>query len=214
MKQPFFAWTGLILCLLIPLLVSCAAGAPPSRGSANPPPGDELYVLDNYASAGQQRGTQHIVALLVGTANQAARLTLPAGLTDLGHRRVYVAGSLTSSNGSAHTSISVLDTRTGATVRSFSLPGSYSTADRGSADSMLSADGRWLALREQHTPAGVTSIALVDTQAGKLVKTIHWMAASRSTRSRPGALYFTCWSTIRPGRATTTCEPTTCRLTS
>jgi DNA-binding beta-propeller fold protein YncE len=38
---------------------------------------------------------------------------------------------------------------------------------------MLSGDGRWLALREQNTPVGTTSIALVDTQAGKLVKNIH-----------------------------------------
>jgi hypothetical protein len=38
---------------------------------------------------------------------------------------------------------------------------------------MLSGDGRWLALREQNTPVGATSIALIDTQAGKLVKSIH-----------------------------------------
>jgi DNA-binding beta-propeller fold protein YncE len=38
---------------------------------------------------------------------------------------------------------------------------------------MLSGDGRWLALRAQNTPAGATSIALIDTQVGKLVKSIH-----------------------------------------
>jgi hypothetical protein len=37
---------------------------------------------------------------------------------------------------------------------------------------MLSGDGRWLALRAQNTPVGATSIALVDTQAGRLVKSI------------------------------------------
>src|SRR5262249_3279950 len=49
---------------------------------------------------------------------------------------------------------------------------SYSTADRGYADSMISGDGQWLALREQNTPSEATNIALVDTQVGKLVKII------------------------------------------
>ncbi|MFL5628837.1 MAG: YncE family protein, partial [Ktedonobacteraceae bacterium] len=174
MKKRLFVWPGLILCLLIPLVASCGSGSPQQSGNSNPnPAGGELYVLDNYSSVGQQEVAQHIVALPVGTANPAARLTLPAGLTDLKHQWVYIASSLSSGNGSAHTSISVLDTRSGATVRTFSLPGSYSTADRGDADSMLSGDGRWLALRELNTPAGATNIALVDTQAGKLVKSFH-----------------------------------------
>jgi len=171
MKKQLFVWPVLIASLLLPLVAACAGNVPQQSRNANQASqaGGELYVLDSYTSAGQSPGARHIVALPVGTANPAARLTLPAGLTDHKHQWLYVARSL----GSAHTSISVLDTRSGATVRTFSLPGSYSTADRGYADSMLSGDGRWLALREQNTPVGATSIALVDTQAGKLVKSIH-----------------------------------------
>ena len=176
MKKRSFVWSGLILSLLIPLVTACAGGLPQKGSASSPaarPVGGELYVLDNYTRTGYKDVTQHIVALPVGTTNPAARLTLPAGLTDLKHQRLYIASSLSDSNGSVHTTISVIDTSSGATVHTFSIPGSYSTVDRGYADSMLSGDGRWLALRAQNTPAGTTSIALVDTQTGKLVKSIH-----------------------------------------
>src|SRR5713101_2016004 len=171
MKKRLFAWSGLIFCLLLPLVAACAGALPQKGGTSNStarPAGEELYILDSNTKM-----AQHIVALSVGTTNPAARLTLPAGLTDLKHQRLYIASSLSDSNGSVHTTISVIDTSSGATVHTFSIPGSYSTADRGYADSMLSGDGRWLALRAQNTPAGTTSIALVDTQTGKLVKSIH-----------------------------------------
>ena len=176
MKKRSFVWSGLILSLLIPLVTACAGGLPQKGSASNPaarPVSGELYVLDNYTRTGYKDITQHIVALPVGTTNPAARLTLPAGLTDLKHQRLYIASSLSDTNGSVHTTISVIDTSSGATVHTFSIPGSYSTADRGYADSMLSGDGRWLALRGQNTPAGTTSIALVDTQTGKLVKSLH-----------------------------------------
>jgi DNA-binding beta-propeller fold protein YncE len=171
MKKRSLVWPILIASLLLPLMAACGERVPQQSNTTNQvvQAGGELYVLDSYTSAGQSPGVRHIVALPVGTPNPVARLTLPAGLTDHKHQRIYVA----SAQGSARTSISILDTRSGATVQTFSLPGSYSIADRGYADSMLSEDGRWLALREQHAPAGTTSIALVDTQAGKLVKSIH-----------------------------------------
>jgi hypothetical protein len=168
MKKRLFAWSGLIFCLLLPLVAACAGALPQKGGTSNStarPAGEELYILDSNT-----RTAQHIVALTVGTTNPAARLTLPAGLTDLKHQRLYIATPLT--NDSAYTTISVIDTSSGATVRTLNIPGSYSTADRGYADSMLSGDGRWLALRAQNMPAGATSIVLVDTQAGKLVKSI------------------------------------------
>src|SRR6266851_2950515 len=176
MKKRSFVWLGLLLSLLLTLVTACAGGLPQAGSNSNPaarPAGDELYVLDSYTGAGHNQVAQHIVALPVGTSNPAALLTLPAGLTDLKHQRVYIASSLTGGNGTVHTTISVLDTSSGAAVRTFSIPGNYSTADRGYANSMLSGDGRWLALRALDTPAGTTSIALVDTQAGKLVKSIH-----------------------------------------
>jgi len=175
MKKRSFVWLGPILGLLLTLVTACAGGLPQAGSNSNPaarPAGGELYVLDSYTGSGHNQVAQHIVALPMGTTNPAALLTLPAGLTDLKHQQVYIA-SLTGGNGTVHTTISVLDTSSGAPVRTFSIPGSYSTADRGYADSMLSGDGRWLALRELDTPAGTTSIALVDTQAGKLVKSIH-----------------------------------------
>src|SRR6266700_3299286 len=174
MKKTSIVWLGLILGLLLPFVAACAGGLPQAGSNSNlaaRPAGDELYVLDSYTGAGHNQAAQHIVALPVGTTNPAALLTLPAGLTDLKHQRVYIA-SLSGGNGTVHTTISVLDTSSGAAVRTFNIPGSYSTADRGYADSMLSGDGRWLALRALNTPAGTTSIALVDTQAGKLVKSI------------------------------------------
>src|SRR3989475_10222434 len=167
MKKRSFVWSGLILSLLIPLVTACAGGLTQKGSTSNPaarPASEELYVLDNY---------KHIVALPVGTTNPTARLTLPTGLTDLKHQRLYIATPLSEGNGSVRTTISVINTSSGASVNTFSIPGSYSTTDRGYADSMLSGDGRWLALRAQNTPAGATSIALVDTQAGKLVKSIH-----------------------------------------
>lgn len=172
MNKRRVAWFALLLCLLLPLMAACGEGLPQQSGSTQQQiarAGNELYVLDSYTSSGQPSGIRHIVALPVGTTNPAVRLTLPAGLTDLKHQMLYVASPLAG----GRTTISVIDTGSGATVRTFNLAGSYSTADRGYADSMLSGDGRWLALRDQQAPAGVTNIALVDTQTCKLVKSVH-----------------------------------------
>src|SRR5260370_4813861 len=149
MKKRSFVWSGLILSLLIPLVTACAGGLSQKGSASNPaarPVGGELYVLDNYSGVGYKDVTQHIVALPVGTTNPAARLTLPAGLTDLKHQRLYIASALSDSNGSVHTTISVIDTSSGPTIHTFSIPGSYSTAHTGYADSLLAAVGRWLAL--------------------------------------------------------------------
>src|SRR5260370_34876820 len=109
MKKRSFVWSGLILSLLIPLVTACAGGLS-QKGNASNQASGELYILDNYSGVGYKDVTQHIVALPVGTTNPAARLTLPAGLTDLKHQRVYIASSLSDSNGSVHTTISLIDT--------------------------------------------------------------------------------------------------------
>src|SRR5947208_4266885 len=171
MKKRSFIWPGMFLSLL--LVTACAGTSPQKSSTSHPaahPAGEELYILDNNTRAGSKEIAQHIVALQLGTTNSTARLTLPAGLTDLKHQRLYIATPF--SNGIVHTTISIIDTSSGATVRTFSIPGNYSTTDRGYADSMLSGDGRWMALRAQNTPVGATSIALVDTQIGKLAKSI------------------------------------------
>jgi WD40 repeat protein len=48
----------------------------------------------------------------------------------------------------------------------------YSTAGQGFASALASSDGRWLALVQQRQNNNATTIALVDTQVGRLVKTI------------------------------------------
>src|SRR6266702_4482735 len=172
MKKRSFIWPGMFLSLL--LVTACAGTSLQKSSTSHPaahPAGEELYILENNTRAGSKEIAQHIVALQLGTTNSTARLTLPAGLTDLKHQRLYIATPF--SNGSVRTTISIIDTSSGATVRTLNIPGNYSTADRGYADSMLSGDGRWIALRAQNTPEGSTSIALVDTQVGKFVKSVH-----------------------------------------
>ncbi|GAC1364176.1 MAG: hypothetical protein NVS2B12_18340 [Ktedonobacteraceae bacterium] len=176
MKKYVFNWPILIVMLLFLLMTACGGGL--SQQGSNPNPtaravGRELYILDGYADAGQAPGGRHIVALPIGTAHPVPRLTIPAGLTDLKHSYVYVAAPASGIVGDIRTNISVFDAHSGASVRTFSIPGNYSTSDRGYADSMLSGDGHWLALRDQKTSTSTTSIALVDTLVGKLVKNIH-----------------------------------------
>src|SRR5258708_26340918 len=69
--------------------------------------------------------------------------------------------------------ISFRNSQGGAPIRSLAIPGNYSTTGQRFANAVLSLDGQWLALRELGQAGNVTTIALVDTQAGKLVKTIH-----------------------------------------
>src|SRR2546423_8937201 len=132
MKKRSIAWPGLLLGLLLPFMAACGGGLLQKSGNPNLASG-QLYVLDNYTGTGNRQAAQHIVALPAGTANPTIRLMLPAGLTDLKHQRLYVAYSMPGGS----TSISVIDTNSGATMRTFSIMGSYSTADRGNADSML-----------------------------------------------------------------------------
>jgi dipeptidyl aminopeptidase/acylaminoacyl peptidase len=57
-------------------------------------------------------------------------------------------------------------------MRTFTIIGTYTTAGKNYTTSELTPDGRWLALRAQGQANTATTIALVDTQAGKLFKTI------------------------------------------
>jgi len=163
---PRGAWA--LLALLALLLAACSAGGgagTTSSGRAPTTPADEvLYVLDGAPGAAAG-GAQHIVAFHPGGA---ALRTLPAGLVSRDHRRLYSAAAA----GGA-TTLRVIDTTTGAALRSATLPGAYATDHAGFADAVLTPDGRWLALRAQGAPAGTTRIALVDTQSGALAKTIN-----------------------------------------
>ena len=148
----------MLLGALLPLVAAC--GSNPATGSATPttiPAGEHLYVLD---------GGQQIVAFHPSGANPVALLTLPAGLFSPDHH-VLVA---TSTSGT-RTTVSIVNPQTGATLRSLRLNGQYSTAGAEFNNAVISSDGHWLALRQLDQQSG-TTIVLVDTQAGKVVKSI------------------------------------------
>jgi hypothetical protein len=105
------------------------------------------------------------VAFHPGTTAQA--VVLPAGLYSMDHKHIYTA---TPQNG--QTTITVTNAQTGAKTRSFTIPGNYTTSGEAYTSSVLSANGRWLALRQQGGTNTQSTIVLVDTQAGKLAKTI------------------------------------------
>src|SRR5262249_19155921 len=91
-------------------------------------------------------------------------LTLPGGVVSQDHTRLYHSAS-----SSDRTTITLYDTRSGASIRAFDIPGAYTTATLGFADAALSPDGRWLALRSQKPSTGQSQFAIVDANAGKLV---------------------------------------------
>ena len=156
---------------LLPLLAACATRTGVRTGAPVPtfPPREILYVVDGYGNGAPESGSaQRIVVFQPAGGSQAAYFALPAGLTSRDHGLLYAA---TASGG--QTTVSVVDTRTSATILRFRIPGTYSTAGRGYTTGTVSADGRWLALRDVATPAASTTIAIADTQAGKLRTTIH-----------------------------------------
>ena len=167
-KKPF-VWLTVMLSMLLPLVAACGSTPSTSTNTSHattPPGGENLYVLDGYTPQGATNIAQHIVAFHPGNSNAA--LTLPAGLTSMDHRLLIVAQAQ-----AGQTTITVINTRSGTTLRALTLGGSYSTAGQDFNHAVLSFDGRWLALRRLDQSSSATTIALVDTQAGKLAKTIH-----------------------------------------
>ncbi len=170
MRKHTPCWLIIVSSVILVLMTACGAngvtnttstaanGA--SQQSTMKASGERLYVFDNYASG----ANQHIIAFQPGDTK---RLTLPAGLFVQDHKHIYTA---TPRNG--YTQITVTDTLTGSTIRSFPIPGTYTTAGQNYTTAVLSTDGSWLALREMNQPHSSTTIALIDTQAGKLAKTI------------------------------------------
>lgn len=166
-KQRKF-WPFLLFSTMLALVCACGSNGPQSPASniASAPPAvpakESLYVLDG---AGNSGGAQHIIVFHPG--NNTTQITLPAGLFSQDHKHLYVA---TPQNG--RTTISVINTLTDATLRMFAIAGMYSTDEQGYTTTALSSDGKWLALRPSVSTNNVEDIALIDTQAGKLVKTI------------------------------------------
>jgi hypothetical protein len=167
-KQRVLWFTGILILFLV-LVTACSSTGSSnltSTISATPTvsPGEEVYILNGYAT---QNGGQTIVGFHPGNTATFPAITLPAGLVALDHRTIYTA---VPHNG--QTVITVTDTQTGKLVRSFTIAGSYSTSEANYTKAVLSGNGRWLALREQGLYSGESIFALVDTQAGKVFKTI------------------------------------------
>lgn len=165
-----------MLCLLLPLVAACGAGSFATGTNTNTStdqpkkialsPGENMYVLDGYAPQGVTNANQRIVVFHPGDVQPA--YTLPAGLTSLDHRLL-----IATQTHAGQTTVSVRDTRSGATLRTLALAGNYATAGQEFNNAVVSYDARWLALRRLDAPAASTTIALIDAQAGKLLKTIH-----------------------------------------
>ncbi len=167
MTKKSFVWLTMMLCMLLPLVTAC--GSNPGTGpatSVKSPGGENIYVLDGYTPQGATNTGQQIVAFHPGNANPT--YTLPAGLTSMDHHLLIAAQAK-----AGQTTISVINTQSGATLRTITLAGNYSTAGLDFNNAVLSTDGHWLALRRLDSSSSATTIALVDTQAGKLSKTIH-----------------------------------------
>lgn len=105
-----------------------------------------------------------IVSFLPGSQTS---VSFPNGLRAIDPWRLYTAVAV-----GARTRISVIDLRSASVLRSFSIPGTYATDGAMFDHAVLSFDGRWLALRALPVSAQQTTIALVDTRAGRLMETV------------------------------------------
>lgn len=128
------------------------------------PAGENLYVLDGTTT--NNTIVQQMIAFHPGSPT-SAQMTLPVGLFSQDHKKIYTA---TPQNN--QTRITVTNALTGSPLRSFVIPGTYTTAGQTYTTSVLTNDGKWLVLRQSEQIEDKVSIALVDTQAGKLVKAI------------------------------------------
>lgn len=172
MRKRVYGFASLTMSVFVAVAVSVAACAP-STSSTNTnrsplstalPAHETLYVLDGGSSAA---GALRIVAIHPG-AGDGATVTLPAGLATQDHQHLYVATPR-----GEQTAVSILDTRTGATMRTFTIAGRYATDTHGYGGATLTLDGRWLALRRVGQQGGDQStIALIDTAAGKVTQTL------------------------------------------
>ena len=147
----------LAVCVLALSCLVAACGQSTGASNLTVPQDEKLYVFDGPSSDAMR--------LLVFHPGGGALLTLPGGAVSQDHTRLY--HSATSGD---RTTITLYDTRSGATIRAFDIAGSYTTATAGFADAALSPDGRWLALRSQKPSSGQSQFVVVDTNAGKLVK--------------------------------------------
>lgn len=151
----------LVVALFVAGCGQSSLNANTSRLATKVPANETLYLLESG---------QRLVAIHPGEVG-GAPVMLAAGLATQDHRQLYVA-----TTSGAETTITILDARTGATLYTFHIAGNYATDIHGYGGSTLSPDGHWLALRRvgqvSQVGGGQSTIALVDTQARKIARTI------------------------------------------
>jgi len=161
-------WIHLLISALLTLILAACGSTNPATTKPGPlvaPAGERLYIIDGSISSTHVYTSQRIVAFHPGV--KAQPVVLPAGLYSLDYKNIYTA---TPQNG--QTTITVTNAQTGVKTHSFTIPGNYTTSGDAFTTSVLSADGRWLALRQQGETNAQSTIVLIDTQEGKLAKTI------------------------------------------
>ncbi len=172
MQKKSALWLIVTLSTLLSLLAACGTNTTTNSTTTTVaptiPPGENLYILDGYTPLGGASYAQQIMAVNPASANPSSLLSLPAGLSSQDHQKLYTA---TPANG--QTTISVINTQSGTKTHTFTIPGTYSTASASYDSAVLSANGQWMALRELGQSANATTIALIDTQSGKVTQTIH-----------------------------------------
>ena len=145
MRKHNIFWLILVSSVMLTLITACGSSSTGTHTTTQVQQrqpitsgGESLYVLDGY---GTESTGQHSVAFHPGSNSGTAQITLPVGLFSQDHKYIYTA---TPQNG--HTQITTTDTLTGMAVRSFSIPGTYTTSGQRYTTSVLSGDGNWLAL--------------------------------------------------------------------
>lgn len=166
MRKKTLCWLTIFVGMLLTLVTACGPGnqANHNTNASTTARGENLYILDGYTTT---NAGQRIVTFHPGNHSAQSSMTLPTGLFSQDHQRIYTATPQ-----GRRTAITITNTLTGATIRSLTIDGSYSTAGQNYANAVLSADGHWLALRRLQQTGGISTIVLVDTQAGKIAKTI------------------------------------------
>lgn len=166
MQEKSKLWLMFVLTILLPLVGACASTLSTTNTGSVPVVGENLYVLNNYA-AGNMNAGQNVIVINPAKGDTGLPMTFPAGLTSQDHQRLYTA---TTRNG--QTTITGFNTQTGATIQTFVIADNYSLNGQSYDNAVISANGRWLALRQNGQTGDNTTIALVDTQKGILRKTI------------------------------------------
>ncbi len=167
MQKKSHIWLIISLSLLLFLATGCGGMSGPTNvnnGSKAVVANRHLYVLTRAASQSEGSTQAQIVSLQPGSS---ASVKLPNGLRAIDPWLLYTAVPTQGS-----TRISVIDLRTAAALRSFIIPGTYATDGTMFDHAVLSFDGHWLALRALPASSNQTTIALLDTQADRLVDTI------------------------------------------